>query len=746
VTHGAVVRLAWVPLAIAVGACTASVSIGSDAIPDASASSPETGAATSPDAGGIVGALDAAPDTILPPLPPMTNVAATEREDSVGIDFDPVDNAADYRVYPLPADGDVTVNADGSLIVRNAVYRCAGLRQTFDLPNGVTNPTGTDYPDGGQVYENWANPVFSWSAQIPATPLLGYVFVTPAPDRAPVYAIGVHPSYPEVGWRESRAKIYTTDATQRNALLAAGGRDDGIVFYVPSTASSATHTIYHSETAVPWAVTPPWTKFSEYYVTSADLAAHASDTTPPQPAFEVLGAAADGTQPLMAVVYQPQHDHTELVAGNERFKRAANQGQGPLWHLEWSGLTAPTTLVVEALATGCPYQGFLSAQHLDAPPHQTFQTLDDLRASSPTGEVYVNGQFDLPGATWTGLGFTVQSSGLALLATPNASPVPIARSFVSVSPRPHDPSDWDWFEGFSPGTDLGPVTAVSSCLEDGKTGYNCGHWQSAAFDISGYRLDEPGGITALAYGQALGQLWVAWDDTGQGVTGKVRLSPLEQASIDPDPTKFLHITWSVTMTGSDRRYPQLLVSDRPAPVQEGLADPNNDTLIIQTIQGPSMRIEVQAVHGVLNGIAWDANNQGAFHALVDYDNPNQTDGGAPASAPEPPFEHSGVDRMTRFDAYVSSDRVYLFLDGTPAGCTLYPTGTGFALAGAVTLAFGDVLFDEGAEALLCGRPRPYAFLHEHQCTETKRLWDDLGFKSGVAPPAWDETRFPCNPF
>ena len=45
--------------------------------------------------------LDAAPDNDLGPLPMLTNVTAVERDDSVGIDFDPVDNAVDYRVYVL---------------------------------------------------------------------------------------------------------------------------------------------------------------------------------------------------------------------------------------------------------------------------------------------------------------------------------------------------------------------------------------------------------------------------------------------------------------------------------------------------------------------------------------------------------------------------------------------------------------------------------------------------------------------
>jgi len=39
---------------------------------------------------------------------------------------------------------------------------------------------------------------------------------------------------------------------------------------------------------------------------------------------------------------------------------------------------------------------------------------------------------------------------------------------------------------------------------------------------------------------------------------------------------------------------------------------------------------------------------------------------------ESPFEHAGVDRMTQFDVYVSAQRLYVFMDGTPAGCTQFP--------------------------------------------------------------------------
>jgi hypothetical protein len=317
-----------------------------------------------PGAKHVVTQLDAAAAN-LGPLPQLTNVTATEREDSVGIDFDPTDNAVDYRVYALPNPSDVMTNADGSLTIKNAIYRCAGLRQSFDLPNNTSN--SLNRPSAGQTYVNGTS---SWGATVPSKPTLGYVFLTPASDRLAVYAIAIHATAPENGWRETRPKVYTTDSTQRQTLLAQGGRDDGIVFYVPSAASAATQTIYGSEAAQVVAG-QGWMQYTDSYFGAADKASHAKDATPPAPAFQVLAAPASGAVPLMSVLYQAPQGHVELVAGNERFKRASNQGQGPLWHLEWSGLQQPTTLVVEALASGCPYRGLLSPESLAGPPQKT---------------------------------------------------------------------------------------------------------------------------------------------------------------------------------------------------------------------------------------------------------------------------------------------------------------------------------------------------------------------------------------
>ena len=125
--------------------------------------------------------------------------------------------------------------------------------------------------------------------------------------------------------------------------------------------------------------------------------------------------------------------HDELAVGQERFNRIYKQGDTlPWFSLLWSGITGPTTLVVEALDTGCPYQGHLSATSI---PSVTAQYGELDRSTPPTSrsptcaprlpttEVFVNGQHDS-----------------------TAKPKPIARSFLNVIPKPH--AKMDFFADF----------------------------------------------------------------------------------------------------------------------------------------------------------------------------------------------------------------------------------------------------------------------------------------------------------
>jgi len=167
-----------------------------------------------------------------------------------------VDDAVDYRVYPLPDDGDVAVNGDGSVTVKNAIYRCAGIRQTFDVANNKTSTGLTPQSsDGTGLFTSDGNG-YAWKTNVSDDPTLGYVYVTPASDRVPVYTLAGYSLENELGWSESRLKVYTTDTGQRQELLGKGWRDDGIVFYTPLQASDATATVYVHSRRKPQAGSP----------------------------------------------------------------------------------------------------------------------------------------------------------------------------------------------------------------------------------------------------------------------------------------------------------------------------------------------------------------------------------------------------------------------------------------------------------------------------------------------------------
>ena len=691
------------------------------------------------DAGGPVGvnAIDGGVATTLPPLPPLSNVIAFENDDSASITFDPFDGALDYRVYPLPSDGDITVGADGGVVVTNAIYRCAGNRET-PAPN-----VGDAASPGSWVTTIVDQEVGGYTRTV-AGATLGYVYTQPGPGLVPVYAMGESDPNADnsayfARWAASRTKKYTSSDAERTAMLADLARDDGIAFYVPTTADTTTTQVYIDEDGV-------GTTFRSryYFADGAEAAAHPNKT----PAFLALASQAAGTQPLMRVYYQNTSgwSHDELAVGKERFNRIYQQGDAlPEWSLLWAGITGPTTLVVEALDTPCPYQGHLAPQSIPSVAttfgtnpliHEPFVTLDQMRAASATGEVFINGQAG-PRWPWNGQlpdgGLEYDASASDLSANTGAGlPLPkaIARSFVSVAPKPHP--QMDFFAAFSPGATPETFTTIPC----GVPGGNCfATWRqrSPTFDQMfidvEYLPDQTSGL--FAFGPFMGELWVTYGDVGADTNGKYRLTPMQKGTMNT--SSFLHVTMEVDAYSTDRRYPQMLISDQDIPVQYALQ--NGHTFIVQT------RGEVTAWSAwpldyqfqICNMRTWDVNNQ-----CPEYDLYHQVaaDGGVAALLPgDEVGEHASVDHRVTFDVYVSTQRAYLFLDGSPYGCAEMPA-TGGVPAGPVTVTFGDVLYHSAVD-------QDFAFHSKHLQIETRRHFDNLGFSSGVAAPTWDESRFPC---
>ncbi len=633
-----------------------------------------------------------APDTELPELPALVNVNAVATHDSVFISFDPIDGARDYRVYVLPDDEDITVEDDGYLSIQNAIYRCAGDRQT--PPTEIDDETIEGNPTNTRV-DNQKVAGFTRTLD---DARLGYVFATPGEGRVPVYALGEGEADSDNDcfggvYGATRVKQYVTSSETRDELLANGARDDGIVFYAPDT-SDSTLQVFTSEDGE-----------GRYYFSEgpeADMREGA------EPAFRVLADAEDSSVPLMRVFYAVTcgRDHDELVAGMTRFERARFQGSDtPMYDVHWSGLTEETTLVVEALAGGCPSNvpGLLAPESRDSYTaengkfdYPAWLTLDEVRDLSDIGEVYINGQHEA-----------------------DSRPIPVARSFVRVSPGPKP--DLDWFMGFGEDESLGTLEDV----ECGTPSGNCFQQYRMAsdeVDISFIAVETP----RYAVGSMLGELWVTYSDWAGDTNGKFRMTPSTRGEITAD--SFLYVTMEVDAITTSRRYPQFLISDQPPPVQHTMV--NGNTIIVQTFGNWQPVYELE----VCDHRAWDVNDQCPRADLHRYYDDSDAVVGL---APHPELgEHIGVDRPTRFEAYVSSERAYLFLDGLAYGCVDLPSSG--VPTGEVTVTFGDVLYHSGVDLI-----EEYDYYREQFQHQTRRHFDNLGFKSGVPAPAWDEGRFPC---
>jgi hypothetical protein len=638
--------------------------------------------------------------TALKQVPALVNVTASTTGDSVSISFDPIDGAVDYRVYELPSNDAISTTADGYLTVQNATYRCAGNRQT----PAVTLDGAMQVQSGGAKTLVDGQDINGYTRSL-AEATIGYVWAQPGKGRVPLYALGDSAPKGDIDcyfmrWTASRSKRYVTSTTDRDDLLKKGFRDDGIAFYVPAAADGTT--VQVSTSVKPDAMYGD----TQYYF--LDGSPEAAVRTGATPAFIALAAAADGAVPLKRVFYQNGcgESHDELVAGEARFERARRQGDKlPLWDLHWSGLTGPTTLVVEALDQGCPYPGFLSTKANPAfttPPgfstmYDAWLTVDDARAASKTGELFINGQFDS-----------------------SSKPRPIARSFIKVAPAPAPNLDWSY--GFKPDDSLGTLHDIPCASADGNC-YGQARQTSDTVETEFFLTQE----NRLAQGPLFGELWVTYSDAEADTNGKFRLTPLTKATMTDD--SFVYAREEVASFTTGRRYPQILISDRDTPVQIHLAEGN--TLVLQTFGDWPNVYQLE----VCDHKNWDVNDQcpafDFYHQFTDAANPDTVSGLAPV--PEV-GEHVGLDRSTLLEIYASTKRAYLFLDGLPFGCADLPTAG--VPKGPVTVSFGDVLYHSSADAL-------FDFTGKKLHHDTVRHFDNLGFKSNVASPKWDETRFPC---
>jgi hypothetical protein len=608
---------------------------------------------------------------------------------NVRISFEPQADAADYRVYVLPKKGDVSADA-----VQGATYRCAG-RTTVPSPPQEDEPREPAPGARTRINSNVEGYV-----RKTADAKLGYVFTTPGADRVPVYAMGdsdLHADNTDcyqMRWPESRKKRYITSEDERTKLLAQHWRDDGIVFYVPKPGTDGVTTVYQ-ETVT----NNGWGAY--FYVTDdAERTARKGSGAMEAEAFSVYSETQEGAEPLMRVYYglTCSHGHDEIVAGQARFAKALAQGDSPVTELHFSGLREETTLVVEALDQQCPYQGAIAPMSRPARvdpfpdghdiPYPAFQTAAELAATSANGEVFVNGEGD------------------------GTAPHAISRACLKVKPEPAPEMDF-FYDG------------TTEAFSDGRyRNFQNEDTDSPTFDVNFYNVatDE------WSIGAFNGELWTTYGDWAADTGGKIRITPKARATLAA--VSFVHASMEVDIVSSARRYPQLMISTAEVPIQENLK--NAMTVVVQPIGGISSPVEGQIQF--CDHQEWDVNNQCPLFEIQKL-----KDDSGDFLAPRPEITGwLGVDRTVRFDVYVSTSRVYWYMNAQPYGCADLPADK--LPAGPATVTFGDVLYHSGVD-LEAWYPFHLAKMHLH----TTRHFSNLGFSSQVAAPAWDEARFPCAP-
>jgi hypothetical protein len=220
--------------------------------------------------------------------------------------------------------------------------------------------------------------------------------------------------------------------------------------------------------------------------------------------------------------------------------------------------------------------------------------------------------------------------------------------------------------------------------------------------------------------------------------------------------KYLHVTMAVDIASTARRYPQIMITDTPVgqpgegetfriPMVWRLGPTPQDhmppgpyhTIIVQTFSGqPELQIEFCDQRGWGVSQQCPRANVYGFHAGEFNDL-----GWADPWLPNPVLgEYVGMDRQVKFDVYASTDAVYVYVEGKPAGCALIPEGR--FPAGNVNINFGIAAYHIDIDEYVTRENPRNEYWSRTSIIHTDRKMDDLGVKSGVSLPAWD-SRLKC---
>jgi hypothetical protein len=644
-------------------------------------------------------------------LPAFDGIRVETRGDTAIIEFAPVPDAVDYRIYPLPAADAVGRDAQGRQTIRDAIYRCAGKRTVADRAEEYGSLFSESLITRDNGYERSADEA-----------LLGYVFAHAAPGRLPVYRLADpngHGGYFNAEWiaplyHEAFSAEYVIEPERRAELLRKGFRDDGIAFYVPERGDLTLYRVEYEPGPHQGArVSFFFTDGAEYDARTGDDQALVLELGS---RFSIFAEPQVDAVPLRRVTYRSGSSFDVLAAGEAMYQRVLHQA-GPVTSLTWSGLSEPTVLVIEALDAGCPFpNAYVGAAHAEAPSDAAgargypTDTLAALRRPE-TGEVYLNAQHD-----------------------PESRPSPIARSFVSVTPRPLAPMAFA--SSFSDPDELADMRLHEDTLA---TVYRNARW---SIEATGCEKAQ------LSFGSVLGQLFLGMPECRLSLVPRGVGSHLAAK-------RFLHVRMATDLPSTARRYPQLLITTARSPEVGEVATAAD--LVIHNRLGPLATSELPGAessilvqpHFSYHEAQIQFCGQRGWGTTVPCPRANlygRNAGDVPqwedeAWLPVPVLsDRVGFDRPVQLDVYASTERVYLFVDGRPTGCAVLPAGQ--MPEGEVTVAFRAIIDEPWKDELIREEPgRTYErdFSHLH----SDRRMDDFGIALDVPAPSWDESVLPC---
>lgn len=654
----------------------------------------------------------------LPELPTLENVKVSMNVSTARVEFEPITGARDYRIYPMPTDDAILVGEDGEVVIENAIYRCAGDRpftKRVDDPAGFHDASLSADVHGFVRSEEEA--------------ILGYAFTTPGADREPVYRLANPKGAGGYAWdyvappgAEYNSADYVIGTAARDELVLAGYRDDGIVFYAPT---SGTKPVYRREYLPEENGANPNSVI--YYTDGPEHDHHEAQgdefVISTEERFRLLESEEEGAVPVYRVYYLATNAFDVLAAGEPRYERALEQGNLPLWSLTWPGLTEATTLVIEALDQGCPFPGgyiSYSAAPGDPATDGSYPSIPLDEARLESGEAFVNGQHD-----------------------PSNRPRPIARAFVTVTPEPEP--EMDFYESFDRPEDFAPFTQEDT--------FNNGIFLRRNDD---WVVEYSGCHEGNTVGPLLGQLVFGGGDYGSSCN----MSIVPRAVVpEVSGDSYVHLRMTTEIPSTHRRYPQVMlttagllnvgdVNENEVPVRHRLGpmpfeetyvphSGSEKTIIVQPF-GSAHELQVQ----FCNGRGWGVSAQCPRANIYGFPAGSYEDEWDEEWRPVPVLgEMAGHDRPVRFDVYVSSERIYVTLDGKPAGCAILPEDSAFE--GPMTPIFGSVIYHGGIDEAVTEETSPHQYLRNYSLVHYDRKIDELGIDLATAAPPWDETILPC---